>query len=376
MAMKSSTFFITLYRRCCWLLNPGGQPINDMMQSLFLTRLSFWREHLKNHAFARVFDSLSNKTASFRPPLARTFAVKPRSDDITRPRVIQRKPTTPSNRHTALIDKSGLYKGSSFPRLTEGLRKRAGRCRMTGQITVRHQGGGNKRNYRVVDFRRTAWDSIPGIVERIEYDPNRSSFIALVKHKKKCPAVPNKVRPDRYAYILCPAGLRLGQEVIASRKQPVDVKVGNAMTLGHIPIGTFIHNVELTAGKGGQLCRSAGTSAQILERNEEKGLALLRLQSKEHRFVHLRCMATVGEVSNPEHKNQSYGKAGRMRWKGVRPSVRGVAMNPVDHPHGGGEGKTSGGRPSVSKWGMPTKGYRTRSKRKKNPFIMKRRFEK
>lgn len=339
-----------------------------------LSYLSSWTRQLKRHPIPDP--SCGLERLSQRVPSFRTLATRVRSADITRPIVIQRKPTTPSNRHTALIDKSGLYKGRPLSRLTEGLRKRGGRCRITGRITVRHQGGGNKRNYRIIDFRRTAWDGIPGIVERIEYDPNRTSFIALVRHKKKCAAIPNKVRPDRYAYILCPAGLKIGQEVIASRKQSVDVKVGNAMTLRHIPVGTFIHNVELHAGRGGQMCRSAGTSAQVLERSEEKGLALLRLQSKEHRFVHLRCMATVGEVSNPEHKNQSYGKAGRMRWMGVRPSVRGVAMNPVDHPHGGGEGKSSGGRPSVSKWGMPTKGYRTRSKRKKNHLIVRRRFEK
>lgn len=306
----------------------------------------------------------------------RTFAARPRSADITRPVVIQRKPTTPSNRHTALIDKSGLYKGRPLGRLTVGISRRAGRCRVTGSITVRHKGGGNKRKYRIIDFKRTSWEGIPGIVERIEYDPNRSSFIALVRHKKLCRAVPNKVRPDRYAYILCPAGLRVGQEIIASRNEAVDVRVGNAMTLRYVPVGTLVHNIELLPGRGGQLCRSAGTSAQILERNESRGFALLRLQSKERRLVHLRCMATIGEVSNPEHKNQSFGKAGRMRWKGIRPTVRGVAMNPVDHPHGGGEGKTSGGRPSVSKWGKPTKGFRTRPVRKKNPFIVKRRFEK
>jgi large subunit ribosomal protein L2 len=295
------------------------------------------------------------------------------SGDVTRPRVIQRKPTTPSQRHTALIDKSGLYRGRPMSRLTVGLRKRGGRSATTGHITVRHQGGGNKRRYRFVDFKRTSWSGVPGKVERVEYDPNRSAFIALVRHKKLCQAVPNKVRPDRYAYIICPAGLEIDAEIIASRTEAVDVKVGNAMLLKYIPVGTLIHNIEMQPGHGGQICRSAGTSAQLLERDEVKGLALLRLQSKEKRLIHLNCMATIGEVSNPEHKNQSFGKAGRMRWKGVRPSVRGVAMNPIDHPHGGGEGKTSGGRPSVSKWGKPTKGYRTRSKRKKNPFIVQRR---
>lgn len=241
---------------------------------------------------------------------------------------------------------------------------------------MRHRGGGNKRIYRMVDFKRKHWPDIPGIVQRIEYDPNRSALIALVRHQKKCDAVPNKVRPDRMAYILCPIGLQIGQQVLASPQNAVDVRVGNAMLLRHIPVGTVVHNIELHPGRGGQMCRSAGTSARVLERDESKGLALLRLQSKEQRLVHLSCMATVGQVSNPEHKNQSFGKAGRMRWKGRRPSVRGVAMNPIDHPHGGGEGKTSGGRPSVSKWGKPTKGYRTRKKTKSRKFIVKRRFEK
>ncbi|CAN8066060.1 unnamed protein product [Agarophyton chilense] len=297
--------------------------------------------------------------------------------DITCPRVIQRKPTTPSNRHTALTDKSKLYKGRPHPRLSVGLPKRAGRSRITGRITVRHQGGGNKRMYRIIDFKRSAWESIPGVVQRIEYDPNRSALIALVRHQKKCPAVKKKQRPDHFAYIICPTGLQIGQTVVASRQTPVDVKVGNAMTLKHVPVGTVVHNIELRPGHGAQMCRSAGTSARVLERDESKGLALLRLQSKEQRLVRLSCMVSVGQVSNPEHKNQSFGKAGRMRWKGIRPTVRGVAMNPIDHPHGGGEGKTSGGRPSVSKWGKPTKGHRTRNKRKQSgKYILKRRFDK
>lgn len=229
--------------------------------------------------------------------------------------------------------------------------------------------------YRIVDFKRSAWESIPGVIQRIEYDPNRSSLIALVRHQKKCPAIRDKQRPDRFAYIICPQGLTIGQSIVSSRTGVVDVKVGNAMTLRHIPVGTRVHNIELRPGHGGQICRSAGTSARVLERDETKGLALLRLQSKELRLVRLQCMATVGEVSNPEHKNQSFGKAGRMRWKGIRPTVRGVAMNPIDHPHGGGEGKTSGGRPSVSKWSKPTKGYRTRNKRKDSKYIVKRRFD-
>lgn len=328
-----------------------------------LSRLTSW---VSRHAHTRPRSISASPFA---------LSVRTITHDITRPRVIQRKPTTPSNRHTALTDRSGLYKGRPHPRLSVGLPRRAGRSRTTGRITVRHKGGGNKRLYRIIDFKRTAWESIPGIVERIEYDPNRSALIALVRHNTKCKAVPNKVRPDRYAYIICPAGLQIGQEVIASRSTRVDVKTGNAMTLRFVPVGTKVHNIELRPGYGAQMCRSAGTSAQVLERDESRGLALLRLQSKEQRLVRLQCMVSIGEVSNPEHKNQSFGKAGRMRWKGIRPTVRGVAMNPIDHPHGGGEGKTSGGRPSVSKWGKPTKGHRTRSKKKKNPHIVKRRFE-
>lgn len=348
---------------------PLGQRSNLEKAMSALMRFSAWRSLFRQSPIAS-----SNLPQAIQP--TRLLATQPRSADVTRPVVIQRKPTTPSNRHTALIDRSGLYKGRPHPRLSVGLPKRAGRCRLTGRITVRHQGGGHKRMYRIIDFRRTAWDGIPGIVQRIEHDPNRNAFIALIRHQKQCKPVPNRQPPDRFAYIICPAGLRIGQEVIASRQAAVDVKVGNAMTLRYVPIGTRVHNIELKPGHGAQMCRAAGTSAQVLERDQEKGLALLRLQSKEQRLVHLQCMVTIGEVSNPEHKNQNYGKAGRMRWKGVRPSVRGVAMNPVDHPHGGGEGKTSGGRPSVSKWGMPTKGYRTRSRRKKNPLIVKRRFEK
>jgi large subunit ribosomal protein L2 len=301
------------------------------------------------------------------------MAAKHGTGDLTRPGVVQRKPTTPSQRHTALIDKSGLFRGGPKSRLTEGLPRRGGRSATTGRITVRHKGGGSKRKYRIIDFKRSSWSGIPALVERIEYDPVRSAFIALLRHKKLCAAVKNKVRPDRYAYIICPAGLELNSEIIASRTDPVDVKVGNAMLLRYVPVGSRVHNIELQPGHGGQMCRAAGTAAQVMERDEKKGLALLRLQSKEMRLVRLNCMATVGQVSNPEHKNQSYGKAGRMRWKGIRPSVRGVAMNPIDHPHGGGEGKTSGGRPSVSKWGKPTKGYRTRNKSKINPHIVRRR---
>lgn len=320
--------------------------------------------------------SLITTTIITRRSLSTNVRKRPKSPDITRPIVIQRKPTTPSNRHTALIDKSGLYKGRPVGALTVGLRKRGGRCRVTGRITVRHRGGGNKRKLRILDFKRRAFSGILGTVDRIEYDPNRSSFIALIQYRERRTFLSDKTARDN-AYILCPAGLRIGQVVESRMDGPVDIIVGNAMPLEHIPIGTIVHNVELKPGRGGQLCRAAGTSAQLLEKNGIKKFALLRLQSKERRLVPITCIATVGQVSNPEHKNQSFGKAGRMRWKGIRPSVRGVAMNPVDHPHGGGEGKTSGGRPSVSKWGMPTKGgYKTRSKRKNSKHIIKRRNEK
>ena len=241
----------------------------------------------------------------------RLLSAQARSLDPTRPGIIQRKPTTPSQRHTALIDRSLLYRGRPLPRLTVGLPSRGGRCRVTGHITVRHRGGRHKRKYRLVDFKRTAHSGIAGIVERIEYDPNRSAFVALVRHAKKCKAVKDKVRPDRYAYILCPQGINLGSDVKASRTDPVEVKPGNAMLLKHIPVGTKVHNVELNPGQGGKLCRSAGTFARVLERNHDKGLALLGLQSNEQRMVRLECMATVGEVSNPEHMNQKFGKAGR-----------------------------------------------------------------
>lgn len=297
--------------------------------------------------------------------------------DITRPPVIQRRPVTPSQRHTALIQHSLLYRGRPLRRLCEGLTKTGGRSN-TGQISVRHIGGGHKRLYRRVDFVRAAHDGKVGVIERVEYDPNRSALLALIRHRGKCAAVPDVQRPDRYAYILCPAGVELGGEVLASRSDPtapdgvmVDVRPGNAMRLRFMPVGTTVHNVELRPGKGGVLCRSAGSSAQLLERSVAKSLALLRLASKEQRYVPLDAMATVGKVSNAEHKNEKMGKAGRNRWKGIRPSVRGIAMNPIDHPHGG---RTNGGRPSVSPWGWYTKGMRTRNTKKASQkMIMKRR---
>lgn len=324
-----------------------------------------------------VSDAVPRVRRGYTGPGTPKQPLPPPGVDITRPPVIQRRPVTPSQRHTALIKHSLLYRGRPLRRLCEGLTKTGGRSN-TGQISVRHIGGGHKRLYRRVDFVRAAHDGKVGVIERVEYDPNRSALIALVRHRGKCAAVPGEQRPDRYAYILCPAGVKLGGEVLASRSDPaapdgvaVDVRPGNAMRLRFMPVGTTIHNVELRPGKGGVLCRSAGSSAQLLERSTVKGLALLRLASKEHRYVPLDAMATVGRVSNAEHKNEKIGKAGRNRWKGIRPSVRGIAMNPIDHPHGG---RTNGGRPSVSPWGWYTKGMRTRNTKKASQkMIVKRR---
>jgi large subunit ribosomal protein L2 len=222
---------------------------------------------------------------------------------------------------------------------------------------VWHRGGGHKRRYRLIDFKRRKF-GVPAVVERLEYDPNRSAFIALIKYDD-----------DELAYILAPQRLQPGDRVIADER--VDVKAGNAAPLKNIPIGTILHNVELKPGKGGQLARSAGTYVQLVGRDSDH--AQLRLSSGEIRRVRAECMGSIGAVSNPDHQNINYGKAGRMRWLGRRPTVRGVAMNPIDHPHGGGEGRTSGGRHPVTPWGKPTKGARTRSKRKSNRMIVRSR---
>lgn len=266
------------------------------------------------------------------------------------------KPTSPGQRGLVLVDRSALYKGRPVKKLTEGLTGKGGRNNH-GRITARRQGGGHKRLYRKIDFRRTKFD-VPAVVERIEYDPNRTAFIALIKYED-----------GEQSYILAPQRLSVGDTVIASEK--ADVKPGNAMPLSSVPVGTIIHNVELKAGKGGQIARSAGTYVQLVGR--DMGYALLRLNSGEQRMVRSECMATVGAVSNPDHGNIKLGKAGRSRWMGKRPSVRGVAMNPVDHPHGGGEGRTSGGRHPVSPWGKPTKGKRTRSNKSTDKFIVRSR---
>ncbi|MBL4788079.1 MAG: 50S ribosomal protein L2 [Kordiimonadaceae bacterium] len=267
-------------------------------------------------------------------------------------------PVTPSMRNLVLVDRSGLYKGKPVKALTEGLTKSGGRNN-TGRITSRRRGGGHKRTYRKIDFKRTKWDMF-ATVERIEYDPNRTAFIALLKYED-----------GELAYILAPQRLQAGDKVIAGNK--VDVKPGNVMPLSSMPIGTIIHNVEMKAGKGGQMARAAGAYAQLIGR--DRGYAQLRLSSGEVRVVRVECVATVGAVSNPDNQNTKLGKAGRSRWLGRRPSVRGVAMNPVDHPHGGGEGRTSGGRDPVTPWGKPTKGARTRSNKATDKLIIRSRHQ-
>jgi large subunit ribosomal protein L2 len=265
-------------------------------------------------------------------------------------------PITPSTRQLVIVDRSGLYKGKPVKGLTEGLTKSGGRNNY-GRITARFIGGGHKRSYRLIDFKRRKFDVV-GTVERLEYDPNRSAFIALIKYDD-----------GEIAYILAPQRVKAGDTVISGER--VDIKPGNALPMENIPVGTIIHNIEMRPGKGGQIARSAGTYAQLI--GKDAGFAQLRLGSGELRMVPARCMATIGAVSNPDQKNINLGKAGRNRWLGVRPSVRGVAMNPVDHPHGGGEGRTSGGRHPVTPWGKPTKGKKTRGKKSSDKYIMRRR---
>ena len=267
----------------------------------------------------------------------------------------QYKPTTPGRRGLVLVDRSELHKGKPVKALTKGLSKSGGRNNH-GRITARRRGGGAKRSYRIVDFKRNRFEA--ATVERLEYDPNRSAFIALIKYSN-----------GDLSYILAPQRLAAGDSVVAGDR--VDVKPGNAMPLASMPIGTIIHNVEMKPGKGGQIARSAGTYVQLVGRDQ--GYAILRLTSGEQRLVQAECMATVGAVSNPDNSNIKLAKAGRNRWLGKRPSVRGVAMNPVDHPHGGGEGRTSGGRHPVTPWGKPTKGKRTRSTKKPSSKLILRR---
>jgi large subunit ribosomal protein L2 len=266
------------------------------------------------------------------------------------------KPITPGQRGLVLVDRSDLHKGDPIKSLTEGLHKHGGRNN-TGRITQRRRGGGAKRRYRVVDFKRLKHD-VSATVERLEYDPNRTAFIALIKYDD-----------GELSYILAPQRLKVGDKVVAGSK--VDVRPGNAMPLSSIPVGTIVHNVELKPGKGGQIARSAGTYVQVV--GKDGSYVMLRMASGEQRMVRAECMATIGAVSNPDHQNISLGKAGRSRWLGRRPVVRGVAMNPVDHPHGGGEGRTSGGRHPVTPWGKPTKGKRTRNNKATDKFIVRRR---
>jgi len=266
------------------------------------------------------------------------------------------KPTTPSQRQLVLVDRSHLWKGKPVKPLTEGLNKSGGRNN-TGRVSIWHRGGGHKRTYRLVDFKRTK-RGVSATVERLEYDPNRTAFIALIKYED-----------GELSYILAPQRLAPGDKVIADDK--VDVKPGNAMPLANMPIGTIVHNVEMKQGKGGQIARAAGAYVQLVGR--DSGYAILRLNSGETRMVPSACMATVGAVSNPDNSNVSLSKAGRTRWKGRKPVVRGVAMNPVDHPHGGGEGRTSGGRHPVTPWGKSTKGKRTRTNKASDKYILRSR---
>ena len=269
------------------------------------------------------------------------------------------KPNTPGTRGLTLLDKKGLWTGRPMKSLTSGLSKKGGRNN-TGRITMRRKGGGHKNKYRIIDFKRSKVD-IYATVERIEYDPNRSSHIALIKYEDGI-----------YSYILAPKDLRKGDKIVSGEKK--EIRVGNCMPMSGIPVGIDIHNIELKVGSGAQLARSAGSSTQILGKSE--GYVAIKLPSGEQRKIREECKATIGILSNFDKKHQKLGKAGRNRWLGIRPSVRGVAMNPIDHPHGGGEGKTSGGRHPVTPWGKSTKGKKTRNNKRTDKFIIKRKTDK
>lgn len=266
------------------------------------------------------------------------------------------KPSSPGRRFVVKVTTPELHKGDPYRPLLEKQHSTGGRNN-AGRISTRHRGGGHKQHYRIIDFRRDK-DGVPGVVERLEYDPNRTAHIALIKYAD-----------GERRYILAPRGVSAGAPVQSGVDAPI--KPGNALPLRNIPLGTQVHNVELKPGRGGQLARSAGASVQLVAR--EGAYATLRLRSGEMRRVRVDCRATVGEVGNSEHSLRSLGKAGAKRWRGVRPTVRGVVMNPVDHPHGGGEGKTSGGRHPVSPWGMPTKGHKTRKNKRTDKMIVRRR---
>tara|TARA_Y100000816_G_scaffold273641_1_gene240164 strand:- start:6 stop:830 length:825 start_codon:yes stop_codon:yes gene_type:complete len=270
--------------------------------------------------------------------------------------ITKAKPTSPGRRFRSLQSDTGLYKGRSHNSLTTTKSKTGGRNNY-GRITTRHKGGGHKHHYRIIDFKRNK-DNIPARVERIEYDPNRSAFIALLLYLD-----------GERRYIIAPKGLKQGDQVISGETTPINT--GNSLILENIPVGTTLHCIELKPRKGAQIARSAGTYVQYVAK--EGQYASLRLKSGEVRKVLTSCKATIGEVSNQEHSLKSFGKAGAKRWIGIRPTVRGVAMNPIDHPHGGGEGRTSGGRHPVSPWGVPTKGYRTRKNKRTDSFIVRRR---
>ncbi len=270
--------------------------------------------------------------------------------------IVKMKPTSPGRRSVIRVVNPNLHKGAPVQQLLEKQSKRAGRNN-NGHITTRHQGGGHRQHYRIVDFRRNK-DGIPAVVERLEYDPNRTANLALLCYAD-----------GERRYIIAPKGVAQGAQLISGADAPI--KAGNALPLRNIPVGSTIHCIEMKPGKGAQLARSAGTSVQLLAR--EGAYAQLRLRSGEIRRVHVDCRATIGEVGNEEHNLRSIGKAGAQRWRGIRPTVRGVAMNPVDHPHGGGEGKTAAGRHPVSPWGVQTKGYRTRKNKRTNSMIVRRR---
>ena len=271
----------------------------------------------------------------------------------------QYKPITSSQRGLVLVDRTELHKGKPFKKLTKGLTKSGGRNNF-GHLTSRRKGGGHKRKYRIIDFKRNLLD-VSAIVERIEYDPNRTAHIALIKYNN-----------DNFSYIICPQNLKVGDSVVSSDK--ADVKIGNCLRLKNIPTDTIIHNIELKPGKGAQLSRSAGTYGQLIGKDAD--YAQIKLSSGEIRIVRVECRATIGMVSNPDQKNIKLGKAGRKRWLGIKPVVRGVAMNPVDHPHGGGEGRTSGGRNPVSRKGISAKGKKTRNNKRTDKLILKDRRRK
>lgn len=273
--------------------------------------------------------------------------------------LVKTKPTSPARRHLVKVVSSELHKGAPYAPLLEKKSKSGGRNN-TGRITTRHIGGGHKQHYRIIDFKRNK-DGIPAKVERLEYDPNRSAYIALVLYAD-----------GERRYIIAPQGLSAGDEIVSGQDAPI--KAGNTLPLRNIPVGSTVHCIEMKVNKGAQLARSAGASVQLVAR--EGAHATLRLRSGEMRKVLIDCRATLGSVSNPEHSLRKLGKAGATRWRGVRPTVRGVAMNPVDHPHGGGEGRTSGGRHPVSPWGTPTKGYKTRSNKRTDSMIVRRRNKK